>query len=178
MQGQGTSHGNRRSQRTCCAVRTACLRSPHAPLSIDTACLAWFRVKALFDRPSHHVHVVSVLLSYRDARLCASVQVGDIIKVDVDEPVPADIVLLTTSEDSGECYLDTADLDGETNLKRKETSSAVFAAIDKSNLEQSVLQMNGDIEFEYVCVHAPLHRSCACMYASCVNPRTHARTHS
>ena len=45
--------------------------------------------------------------------------------------MPADLVLLTTSEESGECYLDTAGLDGETNLKRKETQPDIFEIIEK-----------------------------------------------
>ncbi|XP_055916558.1 phospholipid-transporting ATPase VB isoform X1 [Eupeodes corollae] len=48
------------------------------------------------------------------------VTVGDIVHLSNNETVPADILLLRTSNPHGVCYIDTCDLDGETNLKRRE----------------------------------------------------------
>ncbi len=46
-----------------------------------------------------------------------SVQVGDFVRLYNDEEMPADVVVLATSSDDGACYVETKNLDGETNLK-------------------------------------------------------------
>lgn len=46
-------------------------------------------------------------------------QVGQILCVRNNEELPADIVLLATSEEEGRCFIETCNLDGETNLKRR-----------------------------------------------------------
>ena len=48
------------------------------------------------------------------------IAVGDIIRVESEEPIPADLVLMASSEPEGLCYIETANLDGETNLKIKQ----------------------------------------------------------
>jgi P-type E1-E2 ATPase len=47
------------------------------------------------------------------------VKVGDVLELREGEPVPADCLLLATQNASGECYVETRSLDGETNLKPK-----------------------------------------------------------
>ncbi|KAI0161169.1 phospholipid-translocating P-type ATPase [Hypoxylon sp. FL1284] len=49
------------------------------------------------------------------------VQVGDVVKLARDEAVPADLILLNATGENGLAYIDTMDLDGETNLKSKES---------------------------------------------------------
>ncbi|CEP64826.1 aminophospholipid-translocating P4-type ATPase DRS2 LALA0_S14e00166g [Lachancea lanzarotensis] len=61
-----------------------------------------------------------------------NISVGDIIKIKSEEAIPADIILISSSEPEGLCYIETANLDGETNLKikqaRVETSKNIEAA--------------------------------------------------
>jgi len=46
-----------------------------------------------------------------------NVQVGDFLRLYTDEEIPADMVVLATSDPDGACYVETKNLDGETNLK-------------------------------------------------------------
>ena len=46
-----------------------------------------------------------------------NVQVGDFVRLYNEEEIPADVIVLSTSEDDGACYIETKNLDGETNLK-------------------------------------------------------------
>uniref|UniRef100_A0A3B4AQK4 P-type ATPase N-terminal domain-containing protein n=1 Tax=Periophthalmus magnuspinnatus TaxID=409849 RepID=A0A3B4AQK4_9GOBI len=47
------------------------------------------------------------------------VRVGDFVKVESNDTVPADLLLLFTSDPNGVCHIETANLDGETNLKQR-----------------------------------------------------------
>ncbi|KAI9657459.1 MAG: hypothetical protein M1821_003141 [Bathelium mastoideum] len=46
-----------------------------------------------------------------------NVQVGDFVRLYNDEEIPSDMVVLSTSDPDGACYVQTKNLDGETNLK-------------------------------------------------------------
>ena len=46
-----------------------------------------------------------------------SIQVGDFVRIYGDDELPADVIVLSTSDRDGVCYVETKNLDGETNLK-------------------------------------------------------------
>ncbi|KJE94477.1 hypothetical protein, variant [Capsaspora owczarzaki ATCC 30864] len=52
--------------------------------------------------------------------LWQELRVGDIVRLVDGDAIPADVVLIGTSDPQNLCYVDTASMDGETNLKPKE----------------------------------------------------------
>ncbi|XP_026842573.1 phospholipid-transporting ATPase ID isoform X6 [Drosophila persimilis] len=72
----------------------------------------------------------------------SEVQVGDVIRLDNNQFVAADILLLTTSEPNGLCFIETAELDGETNLKAKQ---CLTETIELGDHHDALWNFNGEI---------------------------------
>jgi len=49
-----------------------------------------------------------------------NIRVGDIVKTPSEKQFPCDMVLLHSTEPQSLCYIQTASLDGETNLKNRQ----------------------------------------------------------
>ena len=58
------------------------------------------------------------------------IEIGDFIKTDQDEFFPADMVVVKSTEDEGVCYVETKNLDGETNLKNKVVPKDLWHTFD------------------------------------------------
>uniref|UniRef100_A0AC35GRY5 P-type ATPase N-terminal domain-containing protein n=1 Tax=Panagrolaimus sp. PS1159 TaxID=55785 RepID=A0AC35GRY5_9BILA len=73
-----------------------------------------------------------------------NIKVGDIVKITDGHVFPADIVLLTSSEHHGLAYIETSNLDGETNLKIRQAPKVSIEYSTKEKLEE----MKAEIECE------------------------------
>ncbi|KAF8367410.1 tat-5 [Pristionchus pacificus] len=74
----------------------------------------------------------------------ADIAVGDIIIIEKDRRVPADVVLLRTSEKSGACFIRTDQLDGETDWKLK----IAVPFIQRLPSEADIMDINCEIYAE------------------------------
>uniref|UniRef100_A0A670ZU41 Phospholipid-transporting ATPase n=1 Tax=Pseudonaja textilis TaxID=8673 RepID=A0A670ZU41_PSETE len=73
------------------------------------------------------------------------VDVGDIVLIKGKEYIPADIVLLSSSEPQAMCYIETSNLDGETNLKIRQGLPLTSDIKDIDNL----VRLSGRIEYSH-----------------------------
>ncbi|VDL29894.1 unnamed protein product [Hymenolepis diminuta] len=100
----------------------------------------------LRHRADREVNNAPVQIVGMDGKLVAKkayeIVVGDIVLITSNETFPCDLVLLSSSESNGECYVTTASLDGETNLKR---FVAVSATKNLDSPEELANQLEGII---------------------------------
>lgn len=68
------------------------------------------------------------------------INVGNLIEIHRDEQIPSDILILQSSLDTGMCFVDTMNLDGETNLKEKMIPQGL-----KGIEKEKIIQSSGNI---------------------------------
>ncbi|WVZ19747.1 hypothetical protein V8G54_007069, partial [Vigna mungo] len=83
-----------------------------------------------------------------------NLRVGNIVKIMKDEFFPADLLLLSSSYEDAVCYVETMNLDGETNLKLKQGLDEDFkicdfrAVIKCEDPNANLYSFVGSMEFE------------------------------
>ena len=73
--------------------------------------------------------------------LWQSIRPGEILVLEEDEPVPCDLLLLNTSTSESNCLIETSNLDGETNLKVKNSVQETSSVLEAPTLEESLKQI-------------------------------------
>ncbi|KAK0224812.1 phospholipid-translocating P-type ATPase [Armillaria nabsnona] len=76
--------------------------------------------------------------------LWKKLEVGDIVLLRENDQVPADIVVLSTSDPDGMCYLETKNLDGETNLKPRKSIKATSSIASEDDIERSSFYLDSE----------------------------------
>ncbi|XP_007568882.1 phospholipid-transporting ATPase IA-like isoform X3 [Poecilia formosa] len=72
------------------------------------------------------------------------VAVGEVVRAANGDHLPADLVILSSSEPQGMCYIETSNLDGETNLKIRQGLQVTADIKDIDNL----MRLSGRMECE------------------------------
>ncbi|VFQ82126.1 unnamed protein product [Cuscuta campestris] len=71
------------------------------------------------DKVENHRLASALINGQYEQKKWKDVRVGEIIKISSNEPIPCDMVLLSTSDTTGVAYIETINLDGESNLKTR-----------------------------------------------------------
>jgi P-type E1-E2 ATPase len=90
----------------------------------------------------------------------ANVRVGDVVKIEKDTEFPADLLLLHAAGGKDIVYVDTMNLDGETNLKEKycfskdtlpsiEHCEAMSGEVQCDTPNESLEEWDGNIHFSH-----------------------------
>ncbi|RTG83244.1 phospholipid-translocating ATPase [Schistosoma bovis] len=77
---------------------------------------------------------------------------GDFVRLHTNDIIPADILLLATSNSTGICHIETSNLDGESNLKQREIISNLLnkAALNNSGVRFKRSKLEKQINLDVI----------------------------
>ena len=88
---------------------------------------------------------------FEELRWC-ELEVGNVVLLNSNEQVPADLVILATGENDYLCYIETSNLDGESNLKIRNgvpVTAKIFTSPKPEDIKSSIHRLDqGSIESE------------------------------
>ncbi|XP_042498744.1 probable phospholipid-transporting ATPase 8 isoform X3 [Macadamia integrifolia] len=108
----------------------------------------WRRRKQDIEANNRTVKVYGKDHTFQETRW-KNLRVGDLVRVEKDEFFPADLLLLSSSYDDGICYVETMNLDGETNLKVKRCLEATAALHDDFSKFKAIVKCEDPNEHLY-----------------------------
>ena len=73
-----------------------------------------------------------------------NVQVGDFVRIYNNDQIPADVAILATSDPDGACYVETKNLDGETNLKVRQALNSGRAIKHARDCERATFVIDSE----------------------------------
>ncbi|KAJ3045236.1 hypothetical protein HDV00_011108 [Rhizophlyctis rosea] len=96
------------------------------------------------DRTANNVPCTVIRGGQKQEILSMNIQPGDIMYLEKGDKAPVDAMIIATSYEDGTCFVETAELDGETNLKRRSAVSELAGF----QSDQAVSSMSGSIRCE------------------------------
>ncbi|KAI8146793.1 hypothetical protein BJV82DRAFT_509376 [Fennellomyces sp. T-0311] len=101
-----------------------------------------------------------------------NISAGDYILIRNDEDVPADVVILSTSDPDHICYIETQNLDGETNLKVRQALSATSEIASVKDCQHAEFYIESEPP------HVNLYQYSGVLKWQIDQPAEHATAHS
>lgn len=69
------------------------------------------------------------------------IRVGDIVRLTCNDEIPADMVLVSSSDPKGNCFIQTTNLDGESNLKVRTAPASTASLTAEAALGECALHV-------------------------------------